>query len=115
MGSVQTVRLSGHSDDVVVVNGAINEEWSYYGHNVNESGVIIAFSTGDAVRIRYTDDSADGVWRINIIAAGGTPDTTVTVDSAPVDDEENYSDVLTVTSPHIKWVALVNDTQWAHQ
>ena len=90
-----TVTLRGYSDDLIDLSGAIAEEWG-----VSDDASIVAFSDGTAARIEY---DADGVWRIATLKVG--PGSEVKHLPAVVGDDENYSDVLTVTG-YLAWAVL---------
>lgn len=94
------VTLYGSSDDLIEVEGVMREEWWA---KDEDYGDLVFLSCGAVLRIRFTDE---GVWRIEVIT---TPDgVTVTVDTAPADDDDNYSDRATVTAESITWVAVNN-------
>ena len=94
-----TLIISGHSDDLIEVEGAIREEYSAL--DDEGGGLVVGASDGTAVRIRYADN---GVWRITPVATG--PQSTLSIVQAPEDDDDNYSDVATITCPDgaIRWV-----------
>lgn len=86
------IQIYGASDDVVVVKGDITEEFT----PSPEGELILGFSTGHAVRIRFTDS---GVWRIESCT---TPKLD-TLSQAPEGDEDIYSDRATILAP-VRWV-----------
>lgn len=88
--------LSGASDDMVVVEGAVNEEWDYTGDDEDAPGDVVAFSDGTVLRIAWTED---GMWRITPHARG----TAVLSVVQAVDDGESYSDRATLTG-EVRWV-----------
>ena len=81
----------GASDDLIEVEGDVTEEFN----PVDGENDLLFFSTGDVLRIRYSDE---GVWRIEAVTA---PHVTIT--PAPENDEDNYSD-RAVVAGEIAWV-----------
>lgn len=90
-----TITVSGASDDLIEVEGAIREEFSAYGE---DDGNLLAFSNGVVLRIVYSDA---GVWRITPVCGASR----VTVTLAPEDDEDNYSD-RAVIEDEATWVVF---------
>lgn len=90
-----TITIYGYSDDLIVVEGDIREEFTHRTRRDDDDGMI-ACSNGAVVRIRY-DDS--GVWRITPISGAEH----ITVTQAPEDDDDNYSDRATICGD-IHWV-----------
>lgn len=93
-----TITVTGHSDDLIEVEGAIREEFDAYDEI---DGSLLAFSNGIVLRVRYDEQ---GVWRITVVAG---QQSAVTVVQAPEGDEENYSDVATL--PAASWVVRGKD------
>jgi hypothetical protein len=87
------IKVSGASDDLIEIDGDISEEF-----NPRERDELLAFSNGVLLRINY---SKSGVWRIQPI----TKTECVEIVPAPEDDENNYSDVATISEP-VQWVVL---------
>ncbi len=92
MGSVT---LSGYSDDLIYIRGAITEEWAN-----GEREVLIAFSDGTVLRIGYHT-----IWRIDPVTKGSAE---LTITKCPEDDETNYSDRAELTGD-IRWAVLGTD------
>lgn len=88
-----TVTVYGASDDLIEVEGTIDEEFS-----VGADGNLLAFSDGTVLRIQHTD-----VWRITPVVV---PDQgLLSIVQCPENDEDNYSDRATLTG-NILWVVL---------
>lgn len=83
------VTLSGASDDLIEVDGAIRAEWS----PSDADSALVAFSDGTVLRITYTDS---GVWRVATVVRGAAD---LEVVQAPEDDDDNYSDVALAIDP----------------
>jgi len=98
-----SIRVRGASDDLIEVDGDISEEFDALGNAA--TGGLLGFSNGTLLRVAYDED---GVWRITQLDHHGS----VTIEHAPADDDENYSDVATLHAP-ADWV--VYGTTWAHQ
>jgi hypothetical protein len=88
----KTVTLYGASDDLVELEGDISEEF-----NPRAERSAVLFSDGTALTIEYTEA---GVWRIAPLAKGAA---TLSIEQAPADDDDNYSDRAT----------LIGDIRWA--
>ncbi len=81
------MKISGASDDLVELDGAICEEFQVY----DSDGALLGCSDGTLLRIVYTPQ---GTWRITPVAAGSAG---LHIDQAPEDDEVRYSDIATLT------------------
>lgn len=94
------IKVYGASDDLIEVDGDVEAE--FYALKIGEDeddGGVLAFSDGTVLRIIYT---RAGVWRITPVAIGVS---VVDIVQAPEDNEDNYSDVATLTHSHtIQWV-----------
>lgn len=100
-----SITVYGTSDDLIQVEGDIDEEFYYAGlaKATDYGGDLLAFSNGTILRIRI---DASGVWRITPIMQGsGLTD----IDLAPEDDESNYSDRATLSDA----VWVVHGIGWA--
>jgi hypothetical protein len=91
------ITVYGSSDDLIEIEGAIEEEFS------PGDDAILAFSNGVLLRINYDND---GVWRIKPLVCTDK----VVITQAPADDENNYSD-RAVIEETVFWVALASE--WA--
>lgn len=96
------IRVYGSSDDLIEIEGNIREE--FYS---DDEGNLLAFSDGTVLRIIYSDE---GVWRISLVTANS--DSECSIEPAPEDDEDNYSDVATINNT-IKWVVCGNKIAFA--
>lgn len=96
---MNTVTLRGASDDLIEVEGAIEEEFYPFHHfeDGDDDGAYLAFSEGTVLRIIY---DSHGKWRINRVAKGTA---NYLLDELEVLDGE-YSDKATLTGD-IRWVA----------
>lgn len=91
------VLIYGVSDDLIEIEGDVREEFTF----PNDDDVHLALSDGTLLSAEYGDN---GVWRFRVLSAGRMG---VTIDQAPADDEDNYSDRVSVVGiEHIRWVAL---------
>lgn len=103
-----SIILRGYSDDVISLGGDVAEEFSAIGTETGEDGHLIAFSDGTLLRIQHT---SAGVWRIVKHAETGTATVEIHVAADGDDiDEDDYSDIATVTSAEdapIVWVGVI--------
>ena len=96
-----SVKVYGASDDLIEIEGDINEEF----YKSSDTYDYIAFSTGAVLTIKYDDD---GIWKIRQIHKGDGVDIT----QCPPEEEQSegddrYSDVAEVYGV-IKWVVCGN-------
>jgi hypothetical protein len=91
---MDTVTIYGASDDLIEVDGAIEEEFAAR----MDGAALVTCSDGTALRVVYDDD---GIWRVTPVARGAG-DLVVTQCAATDDD---YTDRATITADHITWVA----------
>lgn len=89
-----TITIYGYSDDLIEVEGDIREEFEADGRLPD----TIKCSNGATMEIFY--DCA-GVWRISLLSGADL----VTIDRAPDQDDDNYSDRATVAGD-IEWVRV---------
>ncbi len=99
----------GASDDLIEVEGVICEEFTL--KNDGGDGDILAFSSGAALRVVYTND---GIWKITILSPGAG----VTI--VPADNvDTNYSDRATLVMPDKPdsfgrhWVVRGSEWDWS--
>jgi len=88
-----SIRIQGHSDDVVVVNGQVTEE--FYAH----TPVIVSTSSGHQLEVRYDNV---GTWRI-VHHAGSEGRLTITVCDAE-DGEGGQCSDLALIDADVRWV-----------
>jgi len=86
-----TVKIYGASDDLIEVQGALNEEFPY-----SDGDAFLGFSDGTLLRIRH---DAEGIWRIMPVCAGPAFEG---VEQAPENDDRNYTDRATLGD--VLWV-----------
>jgi len=89
-----TITIYGYSDDLIAVEGDISEEFEASGRLPD----TITCSNGATMEIFH--DYA-GVWRISLLSGADL----VTIDRAPDQDDDNYSDRATVAGD-IKWIRV---------
>lgn len=87
------ITINGASDDLVEIGGDIREEFSPR----DEGNFFIVASDGTVLKGAY-----DSVWRFTLHTKGSA---TIDKQEAPADDDDNYSDVVTLDGD-IRWVAL---------
>lgn len=93
------IKLYGHSDDCVCLDGDIKDELHPYD---DEKGMYIAFSDGTLVHIKYGLDAGDpDGWTIRILAQGNPSTSMVT--PALMRGNNEYSDLLDL-DVDIEWI-----------
>lgn len=86
--------ISGHSDDIISVEGDISDEIPL---DDLDRPIYVAISDGTLLRVSY-----DGMWTIRVMETG--LDTKIHHEPA-TDEDTNYSDVVTVTGDWaVEWV-----------
>lgn len=90
------VKLFGYSDDLIEVEGDIEEEFSWSADS--DATRLIVVSDGHVFRVRYDED---GIWRFSVAASGTSSMTKV----EGIDDD-TYSDVITLEGDDLDWVVF---------
>lgn len=85
------IKIYGTSDDLIEVDGAIRAEFPVT--DTGDDGVLLVVSNGVVLRIRY-----HAFWSIEHVAGAA-----VEFERCSGDDEDNYSDVATITDP-VSWI-----------
>lgn len=94
------IKVYGSSDDLIVVQGAVTEEF-------NGDSTFLAFSDGTVLHIKYTNA---GIWRITPCRRGSSTYEKITeiID----EDDDGYSDVVTLEGDNLKWVARASEVAY---
>ena len=97
---MSSIVIYGASDDLIEIDGDIREEFNP-SMNDDESW-LLAISDGTVLRITY---GKMGIWRLAPVIYGTS---SVDIQQAPEDDDENYSDRATLTTSYedLVWVVL---------
>jgi len=95
---VMGVKVYGSSDDLIEVEGDLDEEFNVYLEG--DESFFLGFSDGTLVQVWY--DRA-GIWRTLILVIGRSATSLHT----PVGEE--YSEVLELTGEKISWVVCGKD------
>ena len=88
------VTVYGASDDLVEVEGAIDEEFNPPSYDDARAGTFLAFSDGTLLKIKY-----DGCWRIRPVFHG----TAKYEKREATDEDKDYSDRVTLDGD-LRWV-----------
>lgn len=91
-----TVTIYGASDDLIELDGDLSEEFSALNDYREETGGLLGFSDGTVLDVIY---GHEGIWRIVRVSAGTA---TFTKDENPLDDDERYSDRVTLEGD-LRW------------
>lgn len=91
-----TVTIYGSSDDLIEVEGVISEEFNHYSRDADDKGVLLAFSDGHVLRVRYDED---GIWRITVVVKG-----TSEFEKEEGSSVEDTNDCVTLTGDNLSWV-----------
>lgn len=96
------IEVHGSGDDLIEIEGAIEEEFPYDDRGCEKAGDLLAFSDGTVLRIRYSDE---GVWRIELLHRSQAGNDVV-IAQCPVDDPDRYTDRATISGAglDIRWV-----------
>lgn len=94
------IKVYGASDDLVEIEGDIEEEFGAY-----DCKGYLMFSNGVLLTIEYGDM---GIWRIECLA---DPNNVVEIEKCPPnDDDDPYSDIANIKDD-IKFVLFSTDVQ----
>lgn len=105
MGKTAGTRVYGASDDLIEFEGDVDGEVGSYGTDDREHGVLVTFSDGTILEVKY--GKADmGVWEVKAISRGP-----LFREIVPCDDEDAnpHSDVAHF-DPGLKWAYAA--TEW---
>lgn len=94
------IQISGYSDDLIEIEGDIQDELTATTDS-DDQGDLLAFSDGTVLRVIYNDN---GIWRITPVCKGTA---TLTKDENPEDDDDRYSDIVTLEGD-ITWLVHNN-------
>jgi hypothetical protein len=90
------ITIQGYSDDIVSVEGDLNEEFSALRYDDTEG--FLGLSDGTSIKYRY-----DGIWRFTILNHG--VNSIVNLIQCSEDNEDVYSDLVVIESKsNIKWI-----------
>jgi hypothetical protein len=89
------ITITGGSDDLIEIDGDIEEEFGAYLKDGDDQGFLLAVSDGTLCRIVYDQD---GIWRVTRLAAGSA--TWVKVEG---DVEADRNDVVTLEGD-VRWI-----------
>lgn len=89
-----TVAIYGVSDDLIEIEGDLNEEFN---PSNEDEGMWLIFGDGSIIDVRYDEF---GIWRVTRPYAGTS---FMEKDEDPGDDENRYSDRVTLTGD-LLWV-----------
>ncbi|MCW9717387.1 hypothetical protein [Avibacterium sp. 21-599] len=86
------IEITGYSDDLIEVDGDLRLEFD----NINsDKGLIVSNKRGESVIVDL--DFIDGIWRITHNGEN-LPNWTFELEKAPENDDDIYTDKLTITS-----------------
>lgn len=99
------VIVSGFSDDIVTVEGDLNEELRPE-YPAEEEGVYVALSCGVLLKVRY-----DGDWSVSLTSDAEAESGVIQVQhhKAHVHDQDgirDYSDAAVVEAESIEWAVM---------
>jgi hypothetical protein len=84
-----TTKVYGQSDDLIEFEGDVNGEVGCYGTDDRDKGVLVSFSDGTLLEVKYGKDSK-GIWEIKLKERGALLDR---IDQCTDEDANPYSDV----------------------
>lgn len=94
------IRITGASDDLIEIDGAINEEFSSY----DCKDGLLAVSDGTLIKVEYDDN---GIWRLTPLYRGSSY-----VGHSMGDIEQDTNDVVSMDGV-IKWIVFMDEPQSA--
>jgi hypothetical protein len=84
-----STRVYGASDDLIEFEGDIRGEVGCYGNSSREKGVLLSFSDGTVLEVKYSG-RVSGVWAISLLVEGVRFKR---IDQCADPDGDPYSDV----------------------
>ena len=93
-----TTNVYGSSDDLIEFEGDVSGEVCHYGTDEHKTGVLLAFSDGTLLDVRYGKPQG-GIWEINVLRKG---ELLIKIESCIDEDADIYSDVATFADG-LKW------------
>jgi hypothetical protein len=100
-----TTRVYGASDDLIEIEGDYTGEVSAYGTDDNERGVLLVFSDGTLLEVKYGKSDA-GIWGVTLVKKGTLFKS---IEQCDDEDSDPHSDVATFADG-IQWVYAA--TEW---
>ena len=97
MANTIGVTITGHSDDIISINGQVTEELYPPQKEVAGDGVYLSVSDGTLLRVRY---DKDGIWRFTRLVGG-----LCTCTKEEGDVEKDTFDVIHLAGD-VKWVLM---------
>lgn len=91
------IKIYGASDDLIEIEGDIEEEFGFFPDDEEDSRVL-AFSDGTLLRAHY---DRDGIWRLTKIADG-----LADFDKVEGNVTADTNDTVTLSGEEIKWVVM---------
>lgn len=95
------VKVYGASDDLIEIDGDIEEEFSWY--KGDDEPAYLGFSDGTVLRIIYDET---GLWKIMTINKGRA--TVERTFEATDSGSDNYSDIVVLKDTKLDWVMLAS-------
>lgn len=92
------IKVYGASDDLLEIEGAIDEEFGVYGTD-EDNPAYLTFSDGTAVSCVY---DSDGIWRMRLLSKGSS---FISKDECVEETQDNHSDIVWL-GDDVKWVIL---------
>jgi hypothetical protein len=98
------ITIYGSSDDLIEIDGDIQEEMNGYSADKDDEPCYLAVSDGTLLKVKY-----DGCWRFTCVKKGSA----VMVNSNDADDDKDgsrpdgkpwYSEIVTLTGDNLRWV-----------
>lgn len=99
------ITIYGSSDDLVEIEGDINEEFNWCSE-LGESRYL-AFSDGTLLRVRYDDN---GIWRLHKICGGSSG-----FEKTEGDIKKDTVDKVILSGVGIKWVLFGDEISMSHK
>lgn len=99
-------KVYGASDDLIEFEGELSGEVGCYGNGDDDDalGVLVAFSDGTILAVRYGKPGLGGVWAITALRSGGL---FVRIDLCSSEDADPYSDIAHFRDGKLKaWAGI---------
>jgi hypothetical protein len=94
---MQTITITGYSDDNIEIDGAIREEIPFFPTNPHDA-VALCVSDSTVLSVRYDEH---GIWRVTPIYHG-----TAKIEKTEGSASADTFDVVTLTADKFQWICV---------
>ncbi len=104
---MEGTKIYGQSDDNVYFEGDVRAQYSQYGTDDKDTGILIVCSDGTILEAKYGKNDS-GIWEIKLRHKGSLFDK---IDQCTDEEADPYSDVAHF-KPGLKWAYACSAENW---